>query len=109
MQGFGVIEPGDSKLKDAGGGVARVAVDLGNTNPNNVPIRVFNPTLKSVRVKRKAAIGTVSPVGVCEVVQNQGDTEGNGANKLTVPSHLQDLYEASVKELPADQHAKVAK
>ena len=109
MQGFGVIEPGDSKLKDAGGVVARVAVDLGNTNPNNVPIRVFNPTLKSIRVKRKAAIGTVSPVVACEVVQNQGDTEGNGANELTVPSHLQALYEASIKELPINQHAKVAK
>ena len=102
-----MIEPGDSKLTDAGGVIARV--DLGNTNPNNVPTRVFNPTLKSIRVKSKAAIGTVSSVVACEVVQNQGDTEGNGANELTVPSHLQALYEASIKELPINQHAKVAK
>ena len=88
MQGFGVIEPGDSKLKDAGGVVARVAIDLGNSNPNNVPIRVFNHTLTSITVKRKAAIGTVSPVLACEVVQNHGGTDKNEANGVTVPSHL---------------------
>ena len=80
-----------------------------NTHPNNVPIRMFNPTLKSITVRRKAAIGTVSPVVACEVVQDHGGTDKNGANGVTVPSHLQDLYEASIKELPADQHAKFAK
>ena len=49
MQGFGIIEPGESKLKDSGA-MDRVVVNLDKTDSDNVPIRVFNPTLTPLTV-----------------------------------------------------------
>ena len=62
MQGFGVVEPGDSKLKQAGVIMARVVVDLDKTDPDKIPIRVFNPTLSTLTVKKRTTVGTLSPV-----------------------------------------------
>ena len=110
MQGFGVVEPGDNKLTDSGGIVARAVVDLDKFNPNQVPIRVFNPTLKKLTVTKKTTIVTVSPIVTCGTVQQEpNDSESTEEIELEITAHLVELYEASIKEIPVEQHVKVAK
>ena len=82
---------------------------MDHTDPDKVPIRVLNPTLKPITVKKKTAIGTVSPVMACEVVREKENEEQTKKEEFRVPVHLNELYEASVVELPPDQHIKVAK
>jgi len=62
MQGFGVVEPVKSKLKDAGAIMARAAVNLDKTDPDKIPIRVFNPTLNTLTIKKRTTVGTLSLV-----------------------------------------------
>ncbi len=45
IDGLGIMEPGASKIQGAGAVVARVVIDLDKTNPDCIPVRVFNPTL----------------------------------------------------------------
>ena len=110
MQGFGVVEPGENKLTDSGGIVARAVVDLDKVNPNQVPIRVFNPTLKKLTVTKKTTIGTMSPIVTCETVQQEpNESESTEQIELEIPAHLVELYEASIKAILVEQHVKVAK
>ena len=109
IEGLGILEPGSSKLKEAGAVVARVVVDLDTTKPDYIPVRVFNPTLSNLTVKKNTAIGTVSPVVGWETVNGKIDQEINKRkSEKNVPEHLQTLYEASVQELPQEYHAGVA-
>jgi hypothetical protein len=108
IQGLGIVEPGTSKLKDAGAVVARVVVDLDKIKSDYLPVRVFNPTLSNLTVKKNTAIGTVSPVVEWETVDNKLESEINKQNsEKNVPEHLQNLYEASIEELPEAYHARV--
>ena len=61
MQGFGVVESGDNKLTDSGGIIARAVVDLDKVNPNQVPLRVFNPTLKKLTVTKETTNWNCEP------------------------------------------------
>jgi hypothetical protein len=108
IQGLGIVEPGTSKLKDAGAVVARVVVDLDKIKSDYLPVRVFNPTLSNLTVKKNTAIGTVSPVVEWETVDNKLESEINKQNsEKNVPEQLQNLYEASIEELPEAYHARV--
>ena len=109
IQGFGILEAGDSKLKDSGGIVARTVVDLDQVNPNRIPIRVFNPTMNKLTVTKKTTVGTVSPIVACEIVNKMSDVDEDITEEVEIPEHLVDLFEASIKELPVEQHAKVAR
>ena len=108
VEGLGIVEPGSSKLKDAGAVVARVVVDLDKVEADYIPVRVFNPTLSSVTVKKNTAVGVVSPVVSCETVNDKAEQEIDHQKPEKIPKHLQKLYEESVKDIPEEYHANVA-
>ncbi len=109
IDGLGIMEPGASKIQGAGAVVARVVVDLDKTKPDCIPVRVFNPTLLNVTVKKNTSVGTVTPVIACETVTKAGGELDKQLQENHVPDHLANLYDASVKELPEEYHSEVAK
>ena len=52
----------------------------------------------------------MSPIVTCETVQQEAnESESTLEVELEIPAHLVELYEASIKEIPMEQHVKVAK
>ena len=109
--GESIIEPTEqSQLTDTGAMLARAVVNM-NTADSSIPLRVYNPRAVAITVKKGMAVGKLTPVIDCELRPSGdiADDVNKVARNVRVPAHLKSLYEASVKELPADQHYKVAR
>ena len=114
--GLGIVESGkQGKLIESGAMVARTVVDMSEVQSDMVPMRIFNPTLETITVKEGDCIGKVTPAVSCEKVGIQDSCNDQNDVEIVidvisrVPAHLQDLYWASVTELPLEQHRRVAK
>ena len=108
--GLGIVESvKESKIEESGAMIGRTVIDIDKADLNNVPMRVFNPTLSTVTVKKGACIGTISPVVACEKVGGRCSSEESDQDVIDkIPAYLRDLYEASVTELPPEHHRLVA-
>ena len=93
----------EGKLIESGAMVARTVVDMSEVQSDMVPMRVFNPTLEPITVK-KSDIGKVTPAVSCEKMDvqdschNDDDDEDVKDVIKRIPPHLQELYWVSVTE-----------
>ena len=62
--------------------MARVVVDLDRTKPDFIPLRVFNPTLRYLTVKKITSLGCISPVLSCGAMIEKNDVRKDTVSQL---------------------------
>ena len=99
-----MVEPPKALLMRRGLAVARCMV---NTSCATIPIRMYNPSDNDVHVWRCMTVGLLEPVlghkrcPPTKTIRNV-TTSKNESSTVSLPEHLQDLYERSLPTIPAE-------